>query len=366
MGNSQKTSEVKENKNDPMIDLINNYYVKHLEKIIFIQDNWRNYKFKLHFIEHTKQKLDEIYKEFKKNRLIDEYFQNALSENILNIENSLEDKFKIDDFEEYFNKNFRHCKYLSKEIIVKVPIEKKFNSFDESVTTETSLYKGTLNVYKLFHGRGTLITTDGTKFDAFFVNGKINGPCRFIKTEGDVFKGMYQDGKANGEGIYRYSNGTYYSGSWKDDLPHGYGEELLRDGSQYNGNFFEGKKEGYGQFIWNDGSYYQGYIVAGKLQGKGSFHWSDGRFFNGDWLQNQIHGVGVMNYPDGSVYTGAFKNNKKDGKGKYTWNANKYYDGYWKENQQHGEGIYYKDGEIVQGVWENGKILKNNKNNKDS
>jgi hypothetical protein len=54
-----------------------------------------------------------------------------------------------------------------------------------------------------------------------------------------------------------------------------------------------------------------------------------------------MEGYGVMNFHDGSIYTGGFRNDRPHGKGR----------------------MVGKDGNLVIGIWDNGKMISANKSN---
>ena len=80
---------------------------------------------------------------------------------------------------------------------------------------------------------------------------------------------------------------------------------------------------------------------------------------------NCIDGQGTYNYPNGDQYSGEHKDNKMHGQGTYYFGKSrgKYsgdrYVGGWKDDKRDRQGTYtFANGEIVHGIWENGKLIK--------
>ena len=71
-----------------------------------------------------------------------------------------------------------------------------------------------------------------------------------------------------------------------------------------------------------------------------------------------MYGKGVLENIDGSKYDGVFVKNKKQGYGKYYYNKDKYYEGEWFNGKQHGKGKLVKNNIVEEGIWDEGKRLK--------
>ena len=220
------------------------------------------------------------------------------------------------------------------------------------------VYKGYWNINKKKNGFGILVNTDGSKYEGTFRNGKLEGLGRYITIVGDFFEGNFINGSANGYGIFIHSDGSIYKGNWKNDLPWGDGEEWSFDGSYYKGDFLQGKKCGIGEFRWKDGSIYLGGVNNDLLNGEGIYSWADGKRYKGLWKDNEMYGKGVLENIDGSKYDGVFVKNKKQGYGKYYYNKDKYYEGEWFNGKQHGKGKLVKNNIVEEGIWDEGKRLK--------
>ena len=93
----------------------------------------------------------------------------------------------------------------------------------------------------------------------------------------------------------------------------------------------------------------------------GPFTAPKGSKYFGEFKNDKYHGNGSMIYSNGDKYIGEFKDNEFEGNGVYTFIDGAKYIGEWKGQQRHGYGImiYYSDGSIEAGRWENGNFLGN-------
>jgi hypothetical protein len=227
---------------------------------------------------------------------------------------------------------------------------------------DQTTYKGQWSVDGKRNGFGMYIKPNGGLYIGFWENDKMCGRGRFIDPKGNIYEGNFLDGCASGYGIYLKEDGTKYMGYWKNDLQEGEGTEYYSDGSaSYTGEFKNGEKNGHGTFIWEDKSKYVGQFKNNVINGIGTYYWNDGREYIGQWENGKMHGKGIFSWPDGKKYEGDYFNDKKEGFGKYYWNADKYYEGQWLNGVRHGEGTLYQNGKFYKGIWENGKMVKNEK-----
>ncbi len=222
----------------------------------------------------------------------------------------------------------------------------------------TTIYKGTWNLNGQYHGNGSLIKPDGSKYEGYWISGLLSRNGRFILPNGDYFEGNFKLGEPYGHGVFVQTDGTRYEGNWENNFQHGYGEEYFSDGASYKGDYLYGKKTGVGRFDWEDGSYYEGEISNGKMHGRGIYQYSDGRVYNGDWVENKQNGNGVLTFSDGKKYDGEFVNDERNGFGKFIWHRRKYYVGEWLKGRQHGKGVLHYDGRQIKGTWKDGAIGK--------
>lgn len=223
---------------------------------------------------------------------------------------------------------------------------------------DNTFYKGFLNKSWKKEGFGLLHLPDGSKYEGYFKNDKMNGKGRLINSEGFYYEGEFKSNRADGYGKYVNLNGTSYKGFWRDDKQNGYGEEFFSDGSKYEGNYFNGKKTGKGKFNWPGNSFYEGDFENNDLQGFGEYHWKDGRIYFGDWKKNKMEGIGLFVWPDNKKYIGSYRNDKKNGYGIFSWPDGKCFEGEWAEGKQNGFGIFKSKYGIKIGEWRNGEKLR--------
>lgn len=218
-------------------------------------------------------------------------------------------------------------------------------------------YKGKWNIQLKPQGFGHLIKTDGSRYEGFFMDGKLHGYGRYFTPKGEFFQGEFIHGVASGRGIFVHPDANVYIGEWHNDKTDGDGTEYFQDGSIFVGKFKNGKKNGKGLYSWVDGSKYDGYFKDDLLHGFGHYIWSDNSQYKGEWRNNLMNGKGAFTFADGSLYEGDFVNNKRSGNGKYIWSTTKYHIGGWKDGKQHGRGKYFKEGKIVEGLWNEGRFI---------
>lgn len=211
---------------------------------------------------------------------------------------------------------------------------------------DKSLYKGYYNQKWQRHGYGIFYLIDGSVYEGFFKNDKMDGRGRLLNIEGFVYEGEFTNNKANGYGKYVSLEGIMYKGSWKDEKQNGKGEEVYPDGSTYEGNFVNGKKNGNGKFSWADGSEYEGEFYNNEIHGYGTYRWKDKRVFRGNWNHNKMNGNGIFVWPDKKKYIGAYKDDNKHGYGVFLWPDGRKYEGTWVDGKQHGYGILTQPGEV--------------------
>ena len=125
-----------------------------------------------------------------------------------------------------------------------------------------------------------------------------------------------------------------YQGEWKNDLFHGCGIETIPSKGTYTGQF-----------------------KNGLVQGFGIQEFPNGQVYKGDWKDNKKHGVGEEVFANGNRYIGEYQNNYQHGYGKMFWysSGGDIYEGEFQNGVYNGQGKYtYANGEILDGVWENG------------
>jgi hypothetical protein len=322
-----------------------------LLKLIKIQTIWKSIVWRKKFVrKHRKKNLRALTKYFITPDGFNEAELPGKTININNIqvhENVFNTEKKLGDF------------VIDEKELIKYIEENKNKLKNYSIQYEDgSIYYGYYNKSWEREGYGVLIQADGSKFQGFFKNNKMNGRGRIVGIEGDYYEGEFVDDKANVYGKYVNKEGGIYIGQWKDEKQHGTGEENFPDGSRYEGQYYEGSKHGKGKISWTDGSSYEGDFLNNEFEGNGLYKWRDGRVFQGSWKGNKMDGLGVFIWPDRKKYIGQYKNDKKCGVGVFIWPDNKKYEGNWKNGKQNGFGIYTSKGLRRFGEWVNGKKEK--------
>ena len=85
----------------------------------------------------------------------------------------------------------------------------------------------------------------------------------------------------------------------------------------------------------------------------------NGSLYIGAILNKMPNGAGKIIYKNGDIYEGEWENGKqsKNGKGRITYENGDIYEGEWKDSKRDGNGKYtYKNGDICEGLWENGQL----------
>jgi hypothetical protein len=221
-----------------------------------------------------------------------------------------------------------------------------------------AIYIGEWNAKNERHGKGQQMWPDGSKYEGYWKFDKANGRGRLIHDNGEVYECDWVDDRAHGFGVYLHTDGHRYEGSWANDKQHGEGKEEWPDGAVYEGEYFNGQKHGRGRFRWADGSNYEGEFSCNDIHGVGKYVWSDGRNYIGAWKINTMNGKGEFTWPDGRKYVGEYLNDKKEGFGVFEWPDGRKYEGEWKNGKQHGKGVYHSLHKTVEGVWVEGKRIK--------
>ena len=88
-----------------------------------------------------------------------------------------------------------------------------------------SIYEGEWDKKGNQHGKGTLITEDGSKIVGIFKGGLLEGIGRMINSTGLVYEGEFKEGKLNGNGKVKGKHGGKFDGNLEDGKLHGYGVE---------------------------------------------------------------------------------------------------------------------------------------------
>jgi hypothetical protein len=65
----------------------------------------------------------------------------------------------------------------------------------------------------MWHGEGTLLTAEGTKYVGDFRNGKRHGQGEYL-SKTYLYNGEWREDKMHGAGVIVYTNGSAFAGSF--------------------------------------------------------------------------------------------------------------------------------------------------------
>lgn len=372
---SSKVSNIKNDTNSDSIfsekndlkPLVNN---SKLPEII-IQSSFRGFIYRKQFngIDGIKQELINENVE-----IINKIEKNFISKSLIKAEKL----FINPDFENNWKKY-----YNNKDINDLLPENSKINKNSYLITTKCLLskyknkdilFKGTMsinsimknkknNTYNLDNltGKGTLYLKNGKKYEGNFLNGNLNGWCRFINSNGICYEGLFISGILNGKGevikIDRNRRRNIYRGDIKNFKKEGKGEEKTNDFS-YEGDFLNDMKHGKGKILYhNSGDFYEGEFTNGVITGKGFYVWKNKHTYLGDFVDGKMNGKGVYKWTDGNEYEGEYINNIKEGNGVFKWKDGRVFKGKFRNGRPHGKGVLTVNGISFDAAFENGKYL---------
>jgi hypothetical protein len=257
----------------------------------------------------------------------------------------------------------------------------------------------------LFQGFGKLAFGDEDQFGRIKYEGEWKagepwGNGRMIYKNGQKYDGMWENGIYKGYGLFLFPiNDTEerasYEGEFENGIQWGNGTVTWKDGKKYKGQFENGALEGFGQFDYSPNDYldrkvYVGEWKANQHWGTGTLVFKDGAKYEGQWKNGEYDGFGTFIFPDnsseilvkyeggfksgifwgngtmyfkdGSKYEGGIENKVAEGFGIATYNKDdifhrERYVGMWRAGTHWGNGtVYYKEGTIYEGGFENGKF----------
>lgn len=84
-----------------------------------------------------------------------------------------------------------------------------------------------------------------------------------------------QRGQKHGMGSMMFSDGTRYDGAFSNGVCSGLGVMCFPDGAKYEGEFMQGWFHGHGVFWRSDGMKYEGEFRGGRIWGLGLITFSD-------------------------------------------------------------------------------------------
>lgn len=107
---------------------------------------------------------------------------------------------------------------------------------------------------------------NGTRFYGDFADGQpADGRGSMLYSNGNRYDGEYQAGTRHGCGTFIFDNGRRYVGQFRNDLFSGRGVWMLENGDRYIGDFEFNKCNGEGVFIFADGTSKSGLWQQGRL-----------------------------------------------------------------------------------------------------
>ena len=233
-------------------------------------------------------------------------------------------------------------------------------TLDSIQTNKKAQSKMLYNINSLT-GRGVLYLRNGKKYEGNFINGELNGWCRYINSKGVCYEGLFINGILNGKGeiikIDENLRKNIYKGDIKNFKKEGKGKEKTNDFS-YEGEFVNDMKHGNGKiFYYNNGDYYEGQFYNGLITGKGFYKWKNQHTYFGDFVCGKMHGKGLYKWTDGNQYEGEYINNIKEGQGEFKWNDGKIYKGRFENGKPHGKGLLTIKGITFDAIFDNGTYL---------
>ncbi len=184
--------------------------------LLKIQANVKGFVSRIKFNRLTKKLTEGIKDYFKANSVLCEvdnidFYTNQKIKDLLADIYDRKGKFAHSSIPNDFFDTFTYKPLLSISMpcCFLVDKDKHYNrKFSESYSTyngidkieKPSIYKGFWSLDKKKYGYGTLINSDGSRYEGLFRNGKASGHGRYITCNGDVFEGNFIDGSINGFG----------------------------------------------------------------------------------------------------------------------------------------------------------------------
>ncbi|QNK55064.1 stalk domain-containing protein [Paenibacillus sp. PAMC21692] len=178
-----------------------------------------------------------------------------------------------------------------------------------------SYYEGEFK-NNLFHGKGKLVTRDGSYFEGEFVNGLLEGSGKIVDADGSlVYIGDFNGHKLHGEGTIYYSEGTYYKGSFQHGTLNGQGEYYIDGKIDFSGEFIDNNRF-FGKNYVDGALNFEGFFADNIPHGYGTVFSKNGqKYYRGQVKNNIITGIGIYYLADGSRYIGEVFNDTMDGFG---------------------------------------------------
>jgi TonB family protein len=155
-------------------------------------------------------------------------------------------------------------------------------------------------------------------FEGELRRGLPNGQGVYQYSSKSRYEGEFKDGRREGKGVLISPDGTRLSATFVQGVAKGYVEQTFPNGAWYHGEWQNGKYEGKGKLQYADGSLYEGDFKAGLRDGMGSLTSKNGNHYEGGWSNGYYDGIGTLHYGTGAIYAGGWKQGRYDGKGRVT------------------------------------------------
>ena len=193
-----------------------------------------------------------------------------------------------------------------------------------------------------------------------FHQNKKNGIGAFFYKDGRKFEGEWKNNKKNGKGIFYLTDGEKYEGYWEEN------RKIL---DNYIENEFVKKKEILGnkeiRIEYMDGDIYQGeYNPQSKIiEGIGIYYFNYGPIYKGNFEKNIFSGKGIYLY-FGNIISGIFKNGKLNGQGEIIMKNGNKLKGEFKDGKKEGIFLSYdkSQNKTVRKIYKNNNLIGEIKN----
>ena len=381
-------SKLSNNENDSLI--LEKTDIKSLLKNIrapelIIQSSYNGYSYRKKFNEKKGIKYKLIKEKNKKIKSIENNFISPLTLKLeklflnQNFENNWKKYYSENEINNFIQKNNNSTTHNTNSNTIIIQLHVKTECLLSKYKNENCLFQGILainsvkknknqiNNIKTFNinsltGKGSLYLQNGKKFEGNFINGELNGWCRYISDKAICYEGLFIDGVLNGKGEIITINENRKKYIYKGDIinfkKEGIGIEKTND-YNYEGEFHNDIKHGKGKIIFynNNSESYEGDFKNGDITGKGFYIWKNKHTYLGDFLRGKMHGKGIYKWPDGNVYEGDYIYGIKEGYGEFKWNDGRIYKGPFKNGKQHGKGKLTVNGTTFDAVFEKGKYM---------
>ena len=381
-------SKLSNNENDSLI--LEKTDIKSLLKNIrapelIIQSSYNGYSYRKKFNEKKGIKYKLIKEKNKKIKSIENNFISPLTLKLeklfsnQNFENNWKKYYSENEINNFIQKKHNSTTHNTNSNTIIIQLHVKTECLLSKYKNENCLFQGILainsvkknknqiNNIKTFNinsltGKGSLYLQNGKKFEGNFINGELNGWCRYISDKAICYEGLFIDGVLNGKGEIITINENRKKYIYKGDIinfkKEGIGIEKTND-YNYEGEFHNDIKHGKGKIIFynNNSESYEGDFKNGDITGKGFYIWKNKHTYLGDFLRGKMHGKGIYKWPDGNVYEGEYIYGIKEGYGEFKWNDGRIYKGPFKNGKQHGKGKLTVNGTTFDAVFEKGKYM---------